>query len=77
MVASQAKKNKIRDKITNVTNKKIKVIFCEEMLMISEDDLPRYQAKAEELYQLAIRAGYTEEQAKSEYYLKILQDTEA
>ena len=52
----------------------IKVIFCEETLMITEEDLQRYQAKAEELYHLAIRAGYTEEQAKSEYYLKILKD---
>ena len=55
-------------------SKRIRVNFCEETLMIQESELPRYQKKAEELYQLAIKAGYSKEQARAEFYLTIVKD---
>lgn len=52
--------------------KRIKVDFCQEILYITEKDIPKYQAKVKNLQEISIRAGYTESQAKSEFYLKIL-----
>ena len=52
--------------------KRIKIDFCEEILYILPERLPIYEAKAKELYELALKGGYTEERARGEYYLKIL-----
>ena len=57
-----------------MNGKQVKIDFCEEILFVPQEYLPKYQAKAQELMEIAIKAGYTESQAKQEYYLKILNE---
>ncbi len=52
--------------------KRVNVEFCEEKLYLTEEEIPKYQKKAEDLKEMAIRAGYTKERAEKEFYLKIL-----
>ena len=56
--------------------KRITIDFCEEILYILPERLPVYEAKAKELYEIALKAGYTEERARKEFYLKILKEDE-
>lgn len=50
------------------------VEFCEERLSLTMEEIPKYQKKAEELREMAVRAGYTKESAEKEFYLKILKE---
>jgi hypothetical protein len=56
--------------------KRIKIDCCEEILYILPERLPAYEANTKELYELALKAGYTEERARKEFYLKILPEEE-
>lgn len=56
--------------------KRITIDFCGDILWIPVDELYRYEDKTKELYEIALKAGYTEERARKEFYLKILPEEE-
>lgn len=55
-------------------SKRVNVDFCEEKMCIWKRDIPKYQAKVQELREMALRAGYTKDRAEAEYYLTILDE---
>ena len=56
--------------------KRIKIDFCGDILWVLPEKLYRYENETKELYELALKAGYTEERARKEFYLKILSEEE-
>ena len=72
----EAQKKKILSMLPddNWESKRVNVDFCEEKLCIWKVDIPKYQAKVQELREMALRAGYTKDRAEAEYYLTILDE---
>ena len=56
--------------------KRIRIDFCGDIMYLLPEEIKRYETTTKELYEIALKAGYTEERARSEFYLKILPEEE-